>query len=247
MEGISTEIRQKYLTVLERIQKAAQSAGRTGEPVRLVVVTKGQPASVIRAAVEAGVEILGENYPEETLQKIQEIGKLPGTAWHMIGHLQSRKAGIVADHFDMIHSLDSFRLARKLDALMAARGRVLPALLEFNVGGEESKHGWDAFDETKWDSLLPDVEQILALPNIAVQGLMTMPPYFEDCEQARPYFVKLRRLGEFLASRFSSYPGSPSFSEYSMGTSIDYEVAVQEGATYVRVGTAIVGPRPKKA
>lgn len=247
MEGISSGIRQKYLMVLERIHKAAQSAGQTGELVRLVVVTKGQPVSVIRAAVEAGVEILGENYPEETLQKIQEMGELPGAAWHMIGHLQSRKVGIVAGHFDMIHSLDSLRLARRLDAQMAARGRVLPALLEFNVGGEESKHGWDAHDETKWESLLPEVEQILALPNLAVRGLMTMPPFFEDREQARPYFVKLRRLGEFLASRFSRCPDSPSFSEYSMGTSIDYEVAVQEGATYVRVGTAIVGPRSKKA
>jgi len=242
MVALSTLIRQNYENVLTRIQRAAESAGRGTDDVRLVVVTKAQPVEVVRAAVEAGARILGENYPEETQPKILELGHLNGVQWHMIGHVQSRKAGIVAEHFDMLQSLDSLRLAEKLERQLAERDRALPVLLEFNVGGEESKSGWQAADEAGWDALLAEIEPLLAMPHLAVRGLMTMPPLFDNPEDARPYFVRLRRLGDFLARRY----GAEHFTEYSMGTSADFEAAVQEGATLVRVGTAIVGPRPKR-
>lgn len=242
MEALAEQIRQNMEQVQERIRRAAQAAGRAPEEIGLVVVTKAQPVEVLRAALEAGARILGENYPEETLPKIQAIGHPQGVAWHMIGHLQSRKAGIVAEHFDLLESLDSLSLAEKLERQLVERGRILPVLLEFNVSGEESKFGWAGWDEAAWEALLPEVERLLALPHLAVRGLMTMPPLYDDPEQTRPFFARLRRLGAFFARRF----GREHFREFSMGTSADYEAAVQEGATLVRVGTAIVGPRPKK-
>jgi PLP dependent protein len=242
MDALAEQIRQNIEQVQGRIGRAAQSAGRDPQDVRLVVVTKAQPVEVARAALAAGARILGENYPEETLPKIQALGHPQGTAWHMIGHLQSRKAGLVAEHFDLLESLDSFSLAEKLERQLAQRERVLPVLLEFNVSGEESKFGWAGWDEARWDGLLPEIESLLALPHLAVRGLMTMPPLNEAAELTRPFFARLRRLAHFFARRF----GPEYFRELSMGTSADYAVAVQEGATLVRIGTAIVGPRPKK-
>lgn len=242
MDLLVDSIQKRYEQVVERIQRAADLAGRDTADVRLVVVTKAQPVEVIRAAITAGAHILGENYPEETLPKIQAVGENAGVEWHMIGHLQSRKSGIVAEHFAMLHSLDSLRLAERLDRQLAERGRTLPVLLECNVGGEESKAGWPAVDETQWDALLPDVERVLAFPHLNVRGLMTMPPLYEDPEKTRPFFIRLRRLAEYLSARF----GAGHFKELSMGTSADFEAAVQEGATFVRVGSAILGPRPPR-
>lgn len=242
MEATQTTIRKNLERVRTRMIEAAQSAGRDINSTRLVVVTKGQPVSVIRAAVEAGATILGENYPEETLPKMQEIGMQPGLSWHMIGHLQSRKAGLVAVHFDTFESLDNLPLAQKLERILALQNRRLPVLLEFNVGGEESKYGWDASEERHWERLLGDVENVLHLPHLEVRGLMTMPPFAEDPETSRPYFDRLRRLADYFSGRFQAQ----SFSELSMGTSGDFEVAIQEGATLIRLGTAILGPRPPK-
>lgn len=242
MDAIVEDIRVNYQRVIEQVAQAAQSAGRDPNEVRVVVVTKAQPVKVVRAAIEAGARLIGENYPEETQPKIQALGKPHDVAWHMIGHLQSRKAGIVAESFDMLQSLDSVRLAARLERLLSERGRVLPVLLEFNVGGEESKSGWMAADERQWDSLLPEVEQILAFEHLSVRGLMTMPPLADDPTISRGYFAKLRKLRDFLAARFSN----ASWQELSMGTSADFVYAVQEGATLVRVGTAVVGPRPKR-
>lgn len=242
MDALVNQIRKNLETVNEQIQNAAQSAGRSSKDVQLVVVTKAQPEEVIRAVVAAGALTLGENYPEETLLKIQALGQMPGVQWHMIGHLQSRKAGIVAEHFNLLQSLDSLHLAEKLDRQLAAKNRVLPVLLEVNVSGEESKFGWPAWDEGNWESLFQDFETILALPHLSVRGLMTMPPLYDNPEQTRPFFARLRRLSVFLSARY----GAQYFSSLSMGTSADYSAAVQEGATIVRIGTAIVGPRPKK-
>lgn len=242
METQTVNIRERMESVLERIERAAQSAGRTGSEVRLVVVTKGQPVEVIRAAVEAGARTLGENYPEETIPKMNALGSAAGLSWHMIGHLQSRKSGLVAERFDLLQSLDSLRLAARLNQQLDVLNRVLPVMLEFNVSGEESKYGWPAWDEADWDRLLPDVEAILSLPRLAVCGLMTMPPLCQDPQKARPYFKRLRLLREFLSARFSD----KYFHDLSMGTSIDFEAAVQEGATLVRIGEAILGPRPRK-
>ncbi len=241
MADLASQIRQRYLYTLEQIAVAARRAGRKPEEVRLVVVTKAQPLDVVQATIEAGVDLLGENYPEEAVEKIRSLPNA-GVMWHMIGHVQSRKADLVPGYFSMLHSLDSVKLANRLERFCVEGGHQLPVLLEFNVGGEESKFGWQAGDESRWSSFLPDIEAILSLPHLEVRGLMTMPPLAEDPEISRPYFRTLRRLRDFLAQRFPAV----SWDELSMGTSIDYIVAVEEGATLVRIGTAIVGPRPPR-
>ncbi len=235
------QIRRNLEETLERIDRAAAASGRKGSQVRLVVVTKAQPLQTAEAAIAAGAHDLGENYPEEAEGKILALQSQP-VQWHMIGHLQSRKARIVAEHFQMLHSLDSLHLAEKLERLLAETGKTLPALLEFNVGGEESKFGWQAWQEDQWEQLLPELSAVVAMPHLQICGLMTMPPLFTQAEQSRPYFQKLRRLRDFLAGTLKTV----DWKELSMGTSADYETAVAEGATLVRVGQAILGPRPPK-
>ncbi|GAB4567008.1 MAG: YggS family pyridoxal phosphate-dependent enzyme [Anaerolineales bacterium] len=242
MSELVEAIRERYLGTLDKIASSAKKAGRSPEAVKLVVVTKAQPVEVARAVIEAGALILGENYAEEGVTKIQSLQNFSAVEWHMIGHVQSRKAPLVAANFNFMHSLDSLKLAKRLDHFCGKAERILPVLLEFNVGGEESKGGWDASDEARWNELLGEVSEILALPNLRVRGLMSMPPLGETAEVSRRYFQKLKRLQDFLASQFSQ----ADFAELSMGTSMDYEVAVEEGATFVRVGTAIVGPRSYK-
>ncbi len=237
-DALVTAIRERYRQILSKIADAAASKGRKAESVRVVVVSKAQPMEVARAAIAAGARILGENYIEEAVEKIAAL-KETGVEWHMIGHVQSRKAALAAKHFSLLHSLDSVKLARRLDGACAEMKRTLPVLLEFNISGEESKFGMRAWSEKDWSSLLPEIEQILGLAHLHVKGLMTMPPYSPDPEFTRPYFVRLRKLQEFLANRFPQ----ADWSELSMGTSVDYRTAVEEGATYVRVGEAILGPR----
>ena len=243
MSNIVASIRENYHFTLDQIATTARKSGRAPEDVRLVVVTKSQPLEVVQAALEAGVRILGENYPEEGVTKIQSLPRQSGVEWHMIGHVQSRKARLVTEHFELLHSLDSLKLAQRLDRFAAEGGRVLHVLLEFNVGGEESKSGWDASDDSHWDVFLPDIRSILDLPNLRVHGLMTMPPLETDPEDARRFFQRLRLLRDHLASVFPQ----ADWRELSMGTSADYTVAVEEGATLVRVGTAIVGARRYKS
>jgi hypothetical protein len=161
----------------------------------------------------------------------------------MIGHVQSRKARLVADHFALLHSLDSLKLAQRLDRFAGEAGRVLPVLLEFNVGGEESKSGWNASNESQWESFVPEINSLLDLPHLRVHGLMTMPPLGTDPEDSRRFFLSLRLLRDHLATQFPR----ADWRELSMGTSADYTVAVEEGATLVRVGTAIVGARNYKS
>jgi len=242
METLVTQIRERYENALKRIATAAQTSGRDPETVRLVVVTKAQPLEIVQAAVHAGARLLGENYPEESVSKISSFGPESGVEWHMIGHVQSRKARLVIEHFDLLQSLDSLKLARRLDRMASEAGRILPVMLEINVGGEESKYGWPAKNESTWPALYPVVDSILELKNLEILGLMTMPPLETDPEDARVYFRTLRLLREHLAAR---YPQA-DWRELSMGTSADYEVAVQEGATLVRIGTAILGSRPDR-
>ncbi len=246
-------IRDRYEKVLDRIGNVARSAGRKPDDIRLVVVTKLQPVDIVRQAIAAGARYLGENYADEAIGKknalqeyvqVSDVGSgiVPKTGniqWHIIGHVQSRKARLVAENFDYLHSLDSLKLAQRLDQACVNVGRVLPVLLEFNLSGELTKSGWSALDESHWPDLLPDITAIIALPHLRVEGLMTMPPYFENPEQARPYFKTLRKLQEYLRGQI---PG-PGWQELSMGMSGDYEVAIQEGATWVRIGQAILGPR----
>jgi pyridoxal phosphate enzyme (YggS family) len=242
MSDTIASIRERYLQVLENIKNAAQSAGRDPVSIKLVVVTKSQPVEVVQAAIEAGAQILGENYPEEGVMKLQSLRKFNAVEWHMIGHVQSRKAQLIAENFTFLHSLDSLKLAKRLDRFSAEAGRTLTTLLEFNVGEEGSKSGWPAWDESNWSSLLGELAEIIELPNLEVRGLMTMPPLGATAEFSQPFFQKLKRLQIYLSSQFPKV----DFSELSMGTSGDYEVAVREGATLVRVGTAIVGARQYK-
>jgi len=161
----------------------------------------------------------------------------------MIGHVQSRKARLVADHFALLHSLDSLKLAQRLNRFAADREGILPVLLEFNVGSEESKFGWNASERSQWDVFLPDIAALLDLPNLRVHGLMTMPPLGMEPEDSRRFFQRLRELRDHLGAQFPR----TDWRELSMGTSADYRVAVEEGATLVRVGTAIVGARNYKS
>ena len=242
----AASIQERYEHTLERIEQAARVAGRDPASVKLVVVTKGHPLPSIQAVLEAGARRLGENYVEEALEKMGASPPAapgsPAPEWHMIGHVQSRKAQAVSERFSWLHSLDSLKLAKRLDRFAGQAGRRLPVLLECNVSGEESKFGLQAAEEGRWADLYPQVEGILALPNLEVRGLMTMAPFLPEPEQARPFFRRLRRLQEHLGQKFPE----AGWEELSMGMSADYEVAVQEGATLVRVGTAIMGERPAR-
>jgi pyridoxal phosphate enzyme (YggS family) len=243
MPDLVSSIRENYQSTLDQIEAAAHKSNREPNEIRLVVVTKSQPIEVVQAAIEAGVRILGENYPEEAVTKIQALAAQSAVEWHMIGHVQSRKARLVVDHFALLHSLDSLKLAQRLNRFAAERNHILSVLLEFNVGGEESKSGWDASDEARWNVFVPEINDLLQLSHLRVHGLMTMPPLETDPGGARRYFQRLRRLRDRLAAQFPSV----DWRELSMGTSADYTVAEEEGATLVRVGTAIVGARKYKS
>ncbi len=238
-DNLAAGIRKRYEHVMEQVAQAASRSGH--EPARVVVVSKSQPLGVVKAAISAGITLLGENYVEEAVEK---VAALQGSTveWHMIGHIQSRKAEPVATHFAMVHSVDDLKLARRLDRFCGEQKHALPILLEVNVSGEESKFGFPAWEEGRWNALLPDLEQIAALPNLKVSGLMTMPPYSPDAEAARPFFQRMRRLRDYLRAHLPQ----ASWTELSMGTSVDFPVAIQEGATFVRIGEAILGPRPAK-
>jgi pyridoxal phosphate enzyme (YggS family) len=235
-------IRDNFQAILERITIACRQSGRQDRDVKLVVVTKGQPAEKVRSVVEAGATRLGENYAEEAVEKMSSLSLPHGVEWHMIGHVQSRKARLVCDHFAWLHSLDSLKLALRLDRFLYESGRELPVLLECNMSGEESKFGFSAWRDDHWPQLFEELETILTLSRIQVHGLMTMAPYFQDPEQARPFFRRLVRLRDELRKRFPRI----GWDELSMGMSADFVVAVQEGATIIRIGEAILGPRPKR-
>jgi hypothetical protein len=225
---------------MDRIHDAAVSAGRETQSVRLVVVTKAHPVEVALAAVKAGARLLGENYVEEAEGKILSISGEHGVEWHMIGHIQSRKARRVCELFQYVHSLDSLHLANRLDRFAEELAIRMPVLLECNVSGEESKTGFPAWDEHLWADLAQQARQIGELPNLELHGLMTMAPYYDEPERARPFFRKLVRVRDYLSKDLPQV----SWSELSMGMSGDFEVAIQEGATIVRVGQAILGHRP---
>ena len=238
-------IGERVVAVRETIAAACQRAGRTPDAVTLVAVSKTQPPARVLEAAAAGVQHFGENRVEEALAKIVEVN--PGLAepltWHMVGHVQSRKARYVAHDFALLHSLDSVRLAGRLSRALVEAGRTLDVLLEVNVSGEASKEGWDAWrwqdDRARRRALWDDVGAVLALPGLRVRGLMTMAPIVDDMDRARPVFVALRALRDALAADF---PGA-GWDALSMGMTDDYPVAVEEGATLVRIGRAIFGPR----
>ena len=222
-------VKENLAKVTERIERAARRSGRDLREIRLVAVSKTVDPVRIQEAIEAGVSILGENYVQEAQKKIETIGG--AAAWHFIGHLQSNKAKIAVQLFDMIHSLDSIHLAEELNRRATQAARVLPVMLEVNLAREETKFGTD---EVK---LLNLAKRVAELDHLSLQGLMTMPPFFDIAEQSRPYFIELRKWRERLEKE------GILIKELSMGMSNDFEVAIEEGATYVRVGTAIFGLR----
>ncbi len=218
--------------VQERIAAAAKRAGRDPAAVKLVVVTKTVDVERIREAAADGAAILGENRVQEAKDKIEKLGQI--ASWHLIGRLQSNKAKYAVKLFDLIHSVDSIGLAKEIDRQAAKIGKVQNVLIEVSIAGEEQKAGV-MIDETA--ALIRDAAK---LKNIAIKGLMTIPPFLDDPGAVRPYFRKLRELTESIARE--NIP-AVSMQELSMGMSGDFEAAIEEGATMVRVGTAIFGER----
>ena len=220
-------------SIAERIKIAATTAGRRAESIRLVAVSKTVAAERVRAAVETGITILGENYIQEARNKIEVLQDLP-VSWHFIGHLQSNKAKYAVRLFDLIHSVDTLKLARELDKQASKHDKVQDVLIQVNTGKEASKSG--VYEE----EALALVREAGQMNNLAVKGLMTMPPFFNAPEKVRPFFQSLRELRDKIRSE--SLPGV-SMDELSMGMTGDFEAAIQEGATLVRIGTAIFGER----
>jgi len=243
-------VKENLLGVIERIERAARKVNRNPDEIHLVAVSKTVEAARIKEAIEAGVSILGENYVQEAQKKIEEIGRPACTepasrslaegrrfgegrsvSWHFIGHLQSNKVKYAVRLFDMIHSVDSLPLAEELNRRAEQANQVIKVMIEINLSKEATKFG---ADEKKVMNLARGIQN---LNHLSLEGLMTMPPYFDSPEMSRPYFIALRELKEKMGKE-----GIP-VKELSMGMSNDFEIAIEEGATYVRVGTAIFGPR----
>lgn len=224
----------RFADVQGRVAGVARRCGRSPEEVTLIAISKTHPASLIKELVELGATDLGENRVQEAEGKIPQVGRT-SARWHLVGHLQANKARRALSLFDVIHSLDSIDLARRLDRLCVELGRQsLPLLIQVDLGHEATKSGID-------EQELPQLTEILLqLERLELIGLMTLPPFFDDPEQARPYFRRLRQLRDQLADNgvFGNGRG-----ELSMGMTHDFEVAIEEGATMVRIGTAIFGER----
>ncbi len=231
--------------VHRRIEEAARRAGREASQITLVAVTKTMPLAVIQRACEQGLRCFGENRVEEAAEKIApcnhwlEDHQHEPVKWHMVGHLQSRKAKVAVGLFDMIESVDSLKLAREIDKRGGYIDRTTPVLLEVNVSEEATKYGFRVQREEDKEKFFSAIEKMAALPHLEVQGLMTMAPIVADPEETRPYFRHLRELRDELAARFPAI----NWRHLSMGMTDDYQVAIEEGATLVRIGRAIFGER----
>ena len=216
--------------IQQRICAACERRGRDPRSVSLLAVTKSQPPEVVAAAAQLGLSLFGENKVQEAKAKIPLCpGKLH---WHFIGHLQSNKCRDAVELFEMIQSVDSLSLAREIAKRAEQAAKTIPVLVEVNVAGEASKFGYQP------ERLLAELKEIDALPRIGIHGLMTVPPWSDEPEKVRPYFQRLRELKE----RAEQVLGTP-LPHLSMGMSSDFEVAIEEGATVVRIGTALLGPR----
>ena len=219
--------------IQQRIRQAAEACGRRPEEVHLVAVSKTMPKEKLVEAVEAGVEILGENYVQEAREKFNDLYTLP-VSWHFIGHLQSNKAKYVVKIFDLIHSVDSLKLAREIDKQAKKINKTQDILIQVNISEETTKSG------TRAEQTLEIIQEISRFENIAIKGLMTMPPFFNAPERVQPFFKVLRELRSRIKEENIL---NVSMDELSMGMTGDFEVAIQEGATLVRIGTAIFGER----
>lgn len=225
MSGVASRLEQ----ILARVKAAAERAGRDPNSVRLLAVSKGQPSEALREAYAAGQRDFGENYAQELAKKAEELADLPDLRLHMIGHLQRNKAKLVVRHAAAVHSVDSTALALELERRVP-EGQKLPVLVEVSIAGEAQKSG---VDPNELGALL---ECLSGCARLEVRGLMCIPPDGPDPEAARPYFARLRELRD-------QHGGPERLPELSMGMSADFEVAIEEGSTLVRVGTAIFGPR----
>jgi len=233
-------IAQNLNAVRERIAAAARRAARSPDDIALMAVSKTFGPEAIRAAYDAGQRLFGENRVQEFGEKAPALRDLAGAAFHMIGHLQTNKAAKALTVFSAIDSVDSLRLAEKLNAAAAPAGKQLPVLIELNLGGEESKSGVAPVSQ-EFGALL---ESAPRLDHLEFRGLMTIPPFTDDPEGARPYFRRLREIRDNIARR--NLPGV-RLDTLSMGMSHDFQIAIEEGATCVRLGTAIFGERTAKA
>ena len=224
--------------IRERVSQAAKRVNRNPDSITLMAVSKTVEPERIRQAYAAGIRAFGENRVQEFADKASALKDLAQAEWHLIGHLQSNKANRAAELFHAVDSVDSLRLAQKLNHAAQQSGKILSVLIEINAGGEESKSGVPASS--------PELEEILLgmqdLTHLQVRGLMTIPPFTEDPQGARPYFRMLRDLRDKIASRNLPHI---QMDVLSMGMSHDFEVAIEEGSTCIRVGTAIFGERPK--
>jgi PLP dependent protein len=229
-----TAIASNIQSVKERIAAAAAACGRSAEKITLLAVTKTVPRESISQAAEAGVQKFGENRVQEAEGKILYLRELSALEWHLVGHLQANKARRAAELFDVIHSIDSTKIAAKLSQACLEIGKTLSVLLQVDLAGEETKFG------AAPDQVQEIVEAVSNLPRLRLDGLMMIPPFFENPERTRPFFARLRELRESLESR---QPGCLGQRHLSMGMSHDFEAAVREGATIVRIGTAIFGER----
>ena len=244
---METRISARLAAVHDEIRRACVQVNRSPDNVTLVAVSKTHPAATVAAAAAAGLRHFGENRVEEVIDKMPQVASLTETPveWHLIGHVQSRKARYVAaGGFTLLHSLDSLKLAERISRALVEQGAAQDVLLEMNVSGEASKQGWQA---SGWadraavrQELWADIGAVLKLPGLTVRGLMTMAPIVEEAEAARPVFAALRGLRDALANDFPAV----EWLDLSMGMTDDYPVAVQEGATLVRIGRALFGARP---
>lgn len=230
---MSTDIATRIDQVQARIRRAAESCGRDPASVRLVAVAKTFPAEDVRRAAAAGATDVGENYIQEAREKVEALRDL-GLRWHFIGHLQRNKAGQAVRLFDLIHTVDSARLGAEIDRAAGRMGKRQDVLVQVNVAGEATKSG------VAPDVAAPLVRELSAMGALRVRGLMTMPPFFDEPERVRPFFAELRRIAERIRAL-----GLPNvgMDELSMGMTGDFEAAIAEGATLVRVGTAVFGGR----
>ena len=226
-------IKENLENIRLRIKTAANACGRNPDEVHLVAVSKTMPKEKLVEAVEAGVKTLGENYVQEAREKFNDLYSLP-VAWHFIGHLQRNKAKYVVKIFDLIHSVDSLKLAREIDKQAKKIDKIQDILVQVNISEETTKSG------TRAEQTLEIVKNISLLENVSIKGLMTMPPYFNAPERVQPFFKALRELRNQIKDE--NIP-NVSMDELSMGMTGDFEVAIQEGATLVRIGTAIFGER----
>ena len=219
--------------IKERMAEASIRSGREPSSVKLVGVTKTVDLDRIKEAVSAGLQILGENYVQEARDKIKELKDR--VSWHFVGRLQTNKPKYAVKLFDMIQTVDSFRLAQELNRRAQPLGRTVPIIIQVNLASEVSKGGVEPSE------CLSLIRQVSVLENLQIRGLMTMPPFFDQPERARPYFAQLREMSQKIAE---AQMEGVEMNELSMGMSGDFEAAIEEGATLIRVGTAIFGERP---